>query len=45
MREVVVQDLTKLMNMLKKCRIIWCIQTVSEAYCVEILKQLYEAVH
>jgi hypothetical protein len=44
MKEVVIQDLTEPIKMLKKCRI-WCIQTVNQAYYVEILKWLYEAVH
>jgi hypothetical protein len=42
MKEVV-QDLTDPMKMLKKCGI-WCIQTVNEAYYVEILERLREAV-
>jgi uncharacterized membrane-anchored protein YjiN (DUF445 family) len=44
MEEIVIQDLTEPMKMLKKC-IIWCIQTVSQAYYVEILKQLHETMH
>jgi len=43
MKEVIVQDATELMKMLKKCRI-WCIRTVNQAY-VKILKWLREAVH
>jgi hypothetical protein len=38
------QDLTELMKMLKKCGI-WSIQTVNQAYYVEILKWLHEAMH
>jgi hypothetical protein len=43
MKEVVIHHLTEQIKMLKKCRI-WCIQTVNQAYYVEILKQLHEAV-
>jgi hypothetical protein len=44
MKAVVVQDFAEPMKLLKKCRIL-CIQTVKQAYYVEILKWLHEAVH
>jgi hypothetical protein len=43
MKEVVVQDLAEPVKMLKKCEIQY-IQTTKEAYYVEILKWLREAV-
>jgi hypothetical protein len=43
MKEMVIQDLTQPIKMLKKCRI-WIIQIVNLAYCVEILKLFCEAV-
>jgi len=39
MKEVVIQDLTEPVKMLKKCGI-WCIQTVNQAYYVEIYMKL-----
>jgi hypothetical protein len=42
MKEVVVQDLTELMEILKKCGV-WWIQTVNKAYYVEMLKRLLKA--
>jgi hypothetical protein len=43
-KEVVIQVLSEPVKILKKCRI-WCIQTVDQAYYVEIFKQVCEAVH